>query len=373
MPTGGAELSPLATALKDLLAITPQGDAVDVRIGGTIDSYVGHVIAQSIYAPVACPGAAVALRAGFAVCTQETVGATSYAPAYLFEAPASVKIGEALPEGADAVLPFAMVATDRHPVEILGSVAPGENIRRAGGDFPAGSLIRAAGERLRASDIALLCEQRITDIRLVGVQAVIGVPEKPESTAIAVDFLEASIRALGANPSVVSIGGLAEALAQQKPDLILILGSSELDANQPGADAVHILANGLAVTSCESVGYGYFEKGATKAPVILMPNRAEQLVAAWLVLARPCLERSLGATEPRAGAAFPLSRKIVSAPGYADLVMLRRSGDGQNILWEPLATGDIPWHVLVRAEAYMLIAADSEGMPAGTIVSAEYL
>lgn len=373
MHAGGAQLTPLATALKELLAITPQGSTVDVRVNGTTDAYIGHVVARSISATVACPTTAIALREGFAVCAQETVGATSYAPAYLFDAPTRVKIGGSLPEGTDAVLPLAVVAIDRKPTEILGSVAPGENIRRAGGDFPAGGIIRAAGERLRATDIALLREQGIADISLVAGHVAIAVPETPASATIAADWLKASIRAFGANPSIVPADALAEELAQQKPDLVLILGSGQSDADELVANGVHILANGLAMTACESAGCGYFEKGGAKTPVILMPNRMEQLVVAWLVLVRPCLDRSLGVTEPRARAAFPLSRKIVSAPGYVDLVLLRRSSDGRNSLWEPLATGDTPWHVLVRAEAYMLIAADSEGMPAGAIVSAEYL
>ena len=60
-----------------------------------------------------------------------------------------------------------------------------------------------------------------------------------------------------------------------------------------------------------------------------------------------------------------LSRKVTSAIGIAEMIPVRR--DGGEV--EPLASGYLPLQALARADGWILVAADSEGHPAGTVVS----
>ncbi|HEU5433536.1 MAG TPA: gephyrin-like molybdotransferase Glp, partial [Thermomicrobiales bacterium] len=71
-----------------------------------------------------------------------------------------IMTGAPLPEGANAVVRFEETddgrgATDR-TVIVLRPAASGDNVREAGEDVPAGSVVLAAGRRLRPADIGLL-------------------------------------------------------------------------------------------------------------------------------------------------------------------------------------------------------------------------
>ncbi|HTJ03164.1 MAG TPA: hypothetical protein VL492_10260, partial [Methylovirgula sp.] len=339
----------------------------------SIAEAAGCILAQSIVAPAAVPASAVALREGFAVTAGETVGATPYAPVYAFEMPQTLAIGDALPESTDAILPFSAVATERQPVEILATVSPGESVRRAGGDFAANAIIRGEGEKLRQSDVAHLQQAGITHVSVAVARAMIFVAKGEVEHAIA-NWLETIIPSAGASAKIVAFETdeeLTALLARPATDLVAIVAETQLSARVLRSSG-KLLAHGVAIDPGESMGCGCIEQDGRKVPVILMPHRPEAAFAAWLLLLRPCLDVCLGATDPRAEAIFPLSRKIVSAPGRADLVLLRRKAKGLNTMWEPLATGDLPWQALAQAEAWHLIGAGSEGMPQGEPLRAEY-
>ncbi|MDB5572467.1 MAG: molybdopterin binding domain, partial [Hyphomicrobiales bacterium] len=88
------------------------------------------------------------------------------------------------------------------------------------------------------------------------------------------------------------------------------------------------------------------------------------VLAMWLALVAPAVLRLAGAREEVAGDALPLTRKISSAVGLAQIVLVERAPGG----WAPLATGDIALLHGVRAEGFLLIPASSEGLAAGDIV-----
>ncbi|MFL1461801.1 hypothetical protein ACI6QG_06335, partial [Roseococcus sp. DSY-14] len=117
---------------------------------------LGAVLAEALHAPRAHPPAALALRAGWAVAAADTLGASPHAPLPLPGRPPFVSPGEALPPGADAVLPpFAL--EEAGPLALaLADLAPGEGVRRAGEDLAAGAVLRAAGQRLRPQDLPAL-------------------------------------------------------------------------------------------------------------------------------------------------------------------------------------------------------------------------
>src|SRR3569623_970764 len=62
----------------------------------------------------------------------------------------------------------------------------------------------------------------------------------------------------------------------------------------------------------------------------------------------------------------PIARKIASAPGIADVVLLMREAD----VWLPLSVGELPLRALVRADAWMLVPGNSEGFPVGALCHA---
>jgi molybdopterin molybdotransferase len=91
------------------------------------------------------PPGPTARRPGWAVPAEATLGASPYGPVPLAGL-RRVAAGEAMPPGADAVLPPDQ-ATDTGPWgEVTGSVAPGEGVVAAGGHLAAGQVLARAGQ-----------------------------------------------------------------------------------------------------------------------------------------------------------------------------------------------------------------------------------
>ncbi len=367
---GFARLVPLGDALTTLVSVCGAVAAVALPVAEAC----GRVAAAPVEAPAPVPDRALALRDGWAVLAQETLGASSYSPSYAATLPPRVRPADPLPEATDAVLPLPFVDASAVPCEIYGSVAPLDGVRGRGGDLAEGTLLVDAGEALRPEQVALLRLAGVSEIevRLPSVLVLsIGGADGPSPAAA---YVAAAVERDGAAIHVESIGSsdpaaLARVLSAQEADLVLLLGDSSCGGTISRALSLsgELLAHGLAVRPGESMGCGLLPRVSRsgKIPVVFGPERLECVLAAWLLLARPCLDRLAG-RKPREPAAYlPLKRKIVSAPGMSDLVLLRRTSGAQGKrMWEPLATGDIPWAAILDAEGWRLVPPDSEGFPA---------
>ncbi len=365
---GFARLVPLGDALAALEAACAEVAAVRLRVGDACR----RVAASAVSAPAPVPDRAIALRDGWAVLAQETLGASSYAPCFAATAPSLVRAGDLLPEATDAVLPLPFVDTSAFPCEIYGPVAPLEGARGRGADLAEGTLLVDAGEALRPEQVALLRLAGLTeiDVRAPSV-SILGLAGTPSP---AVAYVAAAAEREGASVSVDSPNAsdpvaLARTLAAKDADLVLVFGDSSCGGTIATAVSVagEVLAHGLAVRPGESMGCGLVARSSASGPVpvVFGPDRLECALAAWLLLARPCLDRLAGRKPREPAASLPLTRKIVSAPGMSDLVLLRcATGAHGKRMWEPLATGDIPWGVILDAEAWRVVPPDSEGFPA---------
>jgi molybdopterin molybdotransferase len=102
-------------------------------------------------------------------------------------------------------------------------------------------------------------------------------------------------------------------------------------------------------------------------PVVVMPGAPDQALAVWWTLVLPGLDR-LGAGQ-RKTVSRPLTRKIASSVGIAEIVLLEK----QDGAWTPLAVGDLPLAPIAHSKAWLLVPGDSEGYAAGTPVNAYLL
>jgi molybdopterin biosynthesis enzyme len=344
-----------ATSLSLTAAQTSLGGAPVVPVRMAVADAIGLVTAADIRSPASVPAAPLALRAGWAVAAADTLGATPNAPGVPSLAPRAVRIGEPLPAGADAVLPPPAVRQHDGIVELLAPATPGEGVRRPGSDADPARPLVAAGERLTAARIAAL--------RLAGVAE--GLVRQPRLAIVAPaaeahgDWLSDRAKAAGA----ACVRGM-EMPAAGAADIVVSLGGSL-------APDVGVPLRPVAVRPGESIRCGRFV--GSDLPLVGVAARLEEVLAAWLLLIRPCLAALAGEATVAAGARFGLTRKIVSAPGVADLVLLRRATAGDGVAWAPLATGDIPWQAIAAAEAWLVVPAESEGHAAGEAVFAEYL
>jgi molybdopterin molybdotransferase len=336
----------------------------------------GLVLAEDMTSPADFPERAIALQRGYAIAARASVGASSYLPAPLAHAPVLVEPGEALPAGTEAVVEVEDIHATQGTAEILAQVAPGRHVRRAGGDIPAGRVIVAAGLRLIGSRIAVLRAAGLTEVpvRVPGV-----VLMAPQGTSASVALLMDLAAQAGADVHIAYVpqSRLAGALrSAASADLVLVAGwngaafRSALEAAQAVNEAGMPMAQNLAVAPGSATACGFIAGEARPAvPVVIIPGQLEETLAAWLMLARPCLDRLAGFSGARPSSALPLARKIVSAPGLVDLGFVKREGD----MWKPVAAGDISWAAIAGADAWLEIPAESEGYPASEIVEAEFL
>lgn len=371
---GFARLVPLRDASAELAARCAAVPSVRMPV----EDAAGRIVATPVRAPMAVPEHVIALRDGWAVPAHETLGASSYAPGFASTPPRRVFHGDALPDGTDTVLPLPAVDAAASPAEIYASAAPMDGARARGGDFSEGTILLDAGDLLRPEHIPLLRLAGVSDIdvRVPSVTIVsLGCSARSESAAA---HIAAAATHEGARCHVEAIGTrdpaqAALALSSGDADLVVILGDSGCGGALFRALSLagKIIAHGLAVRPGETMGCGVIETASRPAavPVVFVSDRIECVLAAWLLLARPCLHRLAGRSRQGRGELLPLTRKIVSAPGTSDLALLRHAvGTDATGMWEPVATSDIPWNAILHAEAWLLVPPECEGFPAGHAV-----
>jgi molybdopterin biosynthesis enzyme len=338
--SGFGYLAPFAASRAALLSALAPVPATCLPLAAALD----RVAAATIRAPRPFPATRIATRDGIAVIARETVGATPYAPILLVPPPRGVRAGAAMPGDTDAVLPPHAIDDDGALVQ---DATPGQDTREPGGDLAAGGVILADGARTRAIDISLL--------GFAGVDSIVArVPRL---------WVEGGGPLAGMIATLALARGAALAGARDAADLVVSIGVDGLAGTGP-------IARGLAVRPGEGIALGTAPRAGGETGVVgvvVAPDRLDDVVAAWLLVIAPALDALAGAT-PDPGLTLALTQKIVSPPGLADLALLRRDATRAPPRWEP-ARGDLSWSAFAEADAYCLIPAESEGLPAGALVT----
>jgi molybdopterin biosynthesis enzyme len=351
-------LTPLADVLAAIGGVSP----VAPREVAVAEAQ-GCVLAQDVSAAAALPTAPVALRDGWAVCSDATRDAGPYAPMALQPPPQRVDAFAALPPGSDAVAPLDAVSALGGMMQIMTPAAPGEWVLPSGGDIEANALLCHEGARLRASDIAVLTAAGFAavGIRQPSIRIVNTRPDD-KLVASAAAMLAHAVTAAGARAD--STPDLNNALRSDHADAIIAIGGtgegrsdrSVMTLSRAGTVACH----GIGLAPGETAAFGM----ANGRPVLLMPGRIDAVLACWLVLGCALLDRLNGARDGEFASKATLARKVTSTVGIAEVIPLRRAGAEV----EPLASGYLPLQSLARADGWMLVPAESEGYPAGTFV-----
>lgn len=353
----------LLTPLADVLA------SFDLSIGPVapremaVADALGRTLAADATVAEGHPGAALALRDGFALRSEQTADASSYAPAPLSPAPERVDVGDALPPGTDAVLALDAVQAQGGQIAALATVAPGEGVLPADADAAAGLALRVAGARLRRIDVAILTalgiervlirEPRVRVVRAAAGEAIRGAAV---GLARAIDAESAK--------AVTDDATLEAALGDDGADAVVAVGGTGSGRNDASVRTLarvgRVEFHGIAITPGETTALGF----VGSRPVLLLPGRFDAALAGWLTIGRRMLARLAFRLIEEQPFAAELARKIASPLGLAEVVPVRRRLGKV----EPLGAGYLPMQVLARAEGWILVAADSEGHPAGARV-----
>jgi molybdopterin biosynthesis enzyme len=297
----------------------------------------------------------IAASDGWALRSSDLVGASSYTPLPLATSPVWVEAGEAIPDGRDCVLDQDSVDLTGPIVQALNEAIPGQGVRRKGGAIGDGNRIVDAW---RPGDFSAHRPR----LRLVN---------SPGGT-ITAKLIANSLRGAGvdivcAEASARDASSIGKQLDGSDSDLLIIVGGSGVGRTDATVLALagcgEVIAHGLALQPGRTAAIGRI--GDT--PVIVIPGAPDQALAVWWTLALPALDRLAG--RQRGTATLPLARKIASSVGLAEIVLLERRDNA----WMPLAVGDLPFEIMARADAWLLVPGSSEGYAAGTPANAYVL
>ncbi|PWC34237.1 molybdopterin-binding protein [Azospirillum sp. TSO35-2] len=350
----------------------------------------GLVLAEEVAAAADWPATDRAVIDGYAVASADTLGAGSYNPVPLAGAVA-LSAGEPIPAGCDAVIGHEAVQAFGPAagliVEAVDAVAPGSGVERRGAWAAAGAVLLPAGRRLRPADLGLLAAFGRTALRVVPpprVRILLAGGPKGGGAEMLGAMLAALVDRDGGRADAPLLlpadrAALATAFRQPGADLILSVGRTGTGMDDVAPPALAGLAalgagrldvHGIAMRPGGSAGLGLAEG----VPVLLLPGEPMAALAAYELLAGRAVRRAAGrcvgdrsAGLPHATVAAVTGRKLVSEIGCVDLHRVRLSADGRV---EPV--GSPGWPGLAAAAAadgFVLIAADSEGVPDGAPVT----
>ena len=353
----------------------------------------GRVTAEAVVAPHDLPPFANSAMDGYAVRSAEAAGALPVAgrlsagdaPRPLPEG-AAVRIatGAPVPDGADAVVPIERAREENGRVAFEGQVRPGDNVREAGDDVPAGSEVVAAGIRLdpltaaavAATGVArVLCARRPRVAVLVTGDELLGPGDPPRPGAIHESnsvLVAARCAALGADvaPAVrvaddleATVASFGEAL--ERADVVI--GSGGVSVGP--ADYVKPALRSLGVEElfwrvAIQPGRPLWAGVRGRTLVFGLPGNPLSVLAGLELIVRPALGALLGRA-PAPARKARLAAAVSRRADRARVLPARLRGDAV----EPLAAGLS--HHLARAagaDALAVVPAGPGEAAAGDVV-----
>ena len=362
---------------------------------------LGRVLANSVTANEDLPPFDRSAVDGFAVVSRDTFGASAAQPSLLHHAGeirmgeragvaiqsgecASVWTGGELPQGADAMV--MLEEAERIPggfVAVESASSPGRHVVFRGDDVRAGEAVLPAGRRIGAREMGLLAALGITQVEvrarprvsilstgdeLVGAGAT---PREGQLRDVNGPMLHAACIQAGADARFLGIvpdceEELLSAMqeASESCDLLLLSGASSAGAKDTAARGLarlgEVAFHGLALKP----GKPTFGGSIGNTLVVGLPGHPAAAYLVFHALVRPALATLCGdALQERTRSAI-LTQALPSNHGREELVPVCLIGDEA----EPVALKSGLISPLCRADGYLQIPRDAEGLPKGARV-----
>jgi len=359
----------------------------------------GRVTAAAVHAVCSSPTFHSAAMDGYAVRAASTFTAREGRPVSLAKNSQCVAVntGHPLPEGMDAVLMIEKVVRDTdEAIEIETPVFPMQHVRRIGEDIVATELLLPQNRLLSPYDIGGLLSAGIWEVPVWQQLRMVFIPTGDEVLDFTCRPNPAPGQVIESNSQVFA--GLAagqgclfermdpvpdneEALtaavqqAVAGPAQIVVVGAGSSAGSKDFSRSIidklgRVLVHGIDLMpgkpSILGVVDGKLVVGAPGYPVSAVVCFEELLtpIMAWL---------SRKPVPVRPKAQVELARKVPSKLGTEELVRLAIGRVGQKLVATPLGRGAGMLTTLIRAQGLTRVAVNSEGVEAGTTVTAELL
>jgi len=396
--------------LSHLPATEPATETIDVT------SSLGRVSAEDIRAPHPLPDFRRSTVDGFAVRAKDTYGASDSLPAYLAlagEVPMgdepksaleagqcmTIHTGGMLPEGADAVVMLeytqktSEVSKDLGSllgeIEILRSVAEGENLIAIGEDVSQGQVVQPKGSLMRPAEIGglmalgitRLCVSKMVRVGLISSGDEVIPPKESPRPGQVRDINSYTLAALvskaGGQPVFYGIvkdtfDALKETAARalSECDGVIITAGSSASTRDMTADVIDTLGNpGVLVHGVNTRPGKPTILGVCdgKAVIGLPGNPVSALVNGYLFVV-PLIEKLLGENpRPRASLRAKLTVNLASQAGREDWWPVTLTAGSETGKWQadPIFGKSNLIFTLAVADGLLRIPPDATGLSAG--------
>lgn len=307
---------------------------------------LGQVLAENVYSSFNIPPLDNSAMDGYALRSADTIGATENIPqelqvigevaaGYVFEDRVGVRqavrimTGAPLPSGADAVVQYENTSEGRGQVwkgaekgaqvAVFQHAQPGLNVRRAGEDIAAGTLVFQRGTKLRPQEIGVLASlgrakvwavrRPVVSVLATGDELVeVGQPLGPGQIYNSNSYSIASqVRKYGGIPKVLGIARdnlkdleakIAEGL---EGDMLLTSAGVSVGEYDIVRD---VLANQgeigfwkVRMRPGKPLAFGTLIKGEKRVPHLGLPGNPVSSMIAFEQFARPAILKMMGKTK----------------------------------------------------------------------------
>jgi len=375
-----------------------------------LEAAVGRILAEDVHAAGNLPGFARSTVDGYAVRAASTFGASESSPA-LFTVVGAVAMGEVpqvavaageaariatggmLPPGADGVVMLEHAESlDDVSIEVVRSVAPGQNLIAAGEDFENGARVAAVGRRLRPQDMGVLAAFGRTRVKAFR-QPVVGIistgdeivpaeatPGPAQIRDVNRYTLAGLVAQTGALPVAFGIVGdefqslhVASRRALEQCDMVLISGGSSVGARDFSVEVIsafagaELLVHGIAISPGKPT---ILAKVFGKA-LWGLPGHVVSSMIVFSRIVRPVLLHIGGLAAPTAeDIRIParLNRNVASAQGRTDFVRVRLLHRENEWRAEPILGKSGLINTMVKSDGVIEIGKNIEGLDEGARV-----
>ena len=299
-----------------------------------------------------------------------------------------VDVGEVVPRGTTAVLPYSYATVSGDRIEIIQEVAEGEYLRAAGEHLAVGDRLLSEGEALTDRSVGMLAAAGIDKVlvrprpRVVVVSSGADLVEPGESVGYgestdANSFLiSAAARAAGATVFRVAVHSndkqeLKQAITDQliRADLVISTTGGRREEYEAVAEAMSELGLVDAVEVAMSPGrtqtFGLI--GEERVPMVMLPGNPVSAYVSFQVFVWPLLRRLMGAEVRRKSVRAIARTTMRSIWGQRHLLRAEVIDDGRlrtaTRISDPFAMAE-----LGRANALIVLDEDTELVRPGEAV-----
>lgn len=372
----------------------------------------GCRLSADVTAPAALPPFSSATCEGFAVRAADVASASRIAPVRLLVvdavAPGSrprlavvpgaavrVRLGSALPEGAEAVVPVDDVLVDDEWIAVTSPAHAGMHVRQRGAELERSTLVLERGMRIDARRIALLAAAGIGRVpahprprvvivtigdELVEAGAALLPGTVSDSNGV---MLSALVQQLGAvayrvGPVADDAAALEQVLADQlvRADLVIVAGGVAASSYETVLRVANRLGSmtieRVAMTPGTAQGFGHL--GDDGIPMLTLPGHPAAAFVSFEVFASPVIRRMAGDADvaPRLLRAQLLTG-VRSGSGRRQFIpSVRVPGTDGVLRVQPLHSEHVTAE-LARADCLLVVPEMVEQLVAGDVVDVQVL